>query len=429
VDKAPTIVLILVLLALLLVIAFSSGTEVAMLSVNRYRIRNRAENGELRARQLEKLLAQPDRWLGANLVILGLASVAASTVATLLALRTGQPHAISVMIALLTLVVIVFCELAPKIFAATHPESVALNFAFVYRMLLWATWPIIWLANYVARGFLRLFGMRRGSSSSNALSADELRTVVTEAGALIPQRHRQMLLSILDLERVTVNDIMIPRQEIAAIDMSVSWDDILDRLRHTPHSRLPVFDGELDQLVGILHMKRVAQELARGTLTRDRLLEISRAREPYFVPEGTPLTQQLAQFQRTRRRLAFVVNEYGDIAGLVTLEDILEEIVGEFTTDPATVTHKDVQRDAAGNWLINASATIRALNRALGWSLPALGPRTLNGLLLEKLETIPTPGTALRIGNYDFEVLQIADNAIRTVRVRAIPKAAEPAAD
>jgi Mg2+/Co2+ transporter CorB len=426
VDKAPTIVLILVLLALLLVIAFSSGTEVAMLSVNRYRIRHRASLGERRARLLEKLLAQPDRWLGANLVILGLASVAASTVATLLALRTGEQHAITVMIVLLTLVVIVFCELAPKIFAAAHPETVALNCALVYRLLLWATWPIIWLANNAARGFLRVFGVQRAGSASQALSADELRTVVTEAGALIPQRHRQMLLSILDLERVTVNDIMIPRQEISAIDISVSWDDILDRLRQTPHSRLPVYDGELDNLIGILQMKRVAQELARGTLARERLMEISAAREPYFVPEGTPLTQQLAQFQRTRRRLAFVVNEYGDIAGLVTLEDILEEIVGEFTSDPATVTHKDVQRDAAGNWLINASATIRALNRALSWSLPELGPRTLNGLLLEKLETIPTPGTALRIGNYDFEVLQIADNAIRTVRVRPIA-AAEPA--
>jgi len=420
VDKTPTIVLILVLLALLLVIAFSSGTEVAMLSVNRYRIRTRASNGERRARLLEKLLAQPDRWLGANRVILALASVAASTVATLLALRSGLPHALAIMMALLTLVVIVFCELAPKIFAAARAESVALGCAFVYRMLLWTTSPIIWLANYVARGFLRLFGVRRGSSASNALSAEELRTVVTEAGALIPQRHRQMLLSILDLERVTVNDIMIPRQEISAIDVSVSWEDILARLRQTPHSRLPVYDSELDQLIGILHM-------ARGTLSRERLMEISAAREPYFVPEGTPLTQQLSQFQRTRRRLAFVVNEYGDIAGLVTLEDILEEIVGEFTSDPATVTHKDVQRDAAGNWLVNASATIRALNRALGWGLPELGPRTLNGLLLEKLETIPTPGTALRIGNFDFEVLQIADNAIRTVRVRAIPPAETPA--
>jgi Mg2+/Co2+ transporter CorB len=424
VDKAPTIALSLILLGLLLIIAFSSGTEVAMLSVNRYRIRHRANQGEGRARLLESLLAQPDRWLGANLVILALASVAASTVATLLALRSGLPQAIVVEMVLLTVVVIVFCELAPKIFAAVHAEGVALSSAYVYQLLLWVTWPVTWIANHVAQGFLRLFGVTRATSGTEALSADELRIVVNEGGALIPARHRQMLLSILDLERVTVNDIMIPRQEIAGIDFSMNWDDILDRLRQTPHSRLPLYDGELDNLIGILHMKRVAQELVRGSLTRERLMEISAAREPYFVPEGTTLTQQLAQFQRTRRRFAFVVNEYGDVAGLVTLEDILEEIVGEFTSDPATVTHKDVSRDAAGNWLVNGSATIRALNRSLGWQLPDLGPRTLNGLLLEKLETIPAPGTSLRIGDYDFEVLQIADNAIRAVRVRPVPKAA-----
>src|SRR6202041_5366 len=362
--------------------------------------------------------AQPDRWLGANLVILALASVAASTVATLLALRSGQPNSIAVEIVLLTLVVTVFCELAPKIFAAVHAESVALHCAFVYRLLLWATWPIIWLTNYIALGFLRVFGVRRGNSASQALSADELRTVVTEAGALIPQRHRQMLLSILDLEPVTVNDIMIPRQEISAIDISMSWDDILDRLRQTPHSRLPVYDGELDNLVGILHMKRVAHELARGTLTRDRLVEIARNREPYFVPEETALNVQLSQFQRNRRRLAFVVNEYGDIEGIVTLEDILEEIVGEFTTDPASITHKDIHVERPGVFIVNASATIRALNRALQWQLPTDGPKTLNGLLLEQLEMIPDPGTALKVGPYQFEILQIADNAIKTVRVK-----------
>jgi Mg2+/Co2+ transporter CorB len=421
VDNAPTIVLILILLALLIVIAFSSGTEVAMLSVNRYRIRNRASRGELRALLLEKLLAQPDRWLGANLVVLALASVAASTVATLLAQRTGERLALPFMMILLTIVVIVFCELAPKIFAAVYTESVALGSAYIYLILLWVSSPVIWVTNHLARGFLRLVGVTRRTDATQALSTDELRTVVAEASALVPQRHRQMLLSILDLERVSVNDIMIPRQEISAIDIAMNWEDILERLRQTPHSRLPVYDGTLSNLVGVLHMKRVAQELARGTLNRERLMAIAASREPYFVPEGTPLTQQLAQFQRTRRRLAFVVDEYGDIAGLVTLEDILEEIVGEFTTDPAAVTHKDVSRDAAGNWLVNASATIRALNRSLGWQLPALGPRTLNGLLLEKLETIPTPGTALRIGDYEFEILQIADNAIRTVRVRLAP--------
>jgi Mg2+/Co2+ transporter CorB len=419
VDKAPTIALILILFGLLLVIAFSSGTEVAMLSVNRYRIRHRAEMGERRAKLLETLLARPDRWLGANLVILALASVAASTIATLLALRSGLPHAIVFELVLLTIVVIVFCELAPKIFAAVHAESVALRSAYVYRLLLWITWPVTWLANYIAQGFLSLFGVAGATGRGNALSVDELRTVVNEGGALIPARHRQMLLSILDLERVTVNDIMIPRQEIASIDVTMSWEDILDRLRNTPHSRLPVYNGDLDNLVGTLHMKRVAQELARGSLTRERLLEIAAAREPYFVPEGTTLTQQLAQFQRTRRRLAFVVNEYGDIEGFVTLEDILEEIVGEFTTDPATVTHKDIHLERPGVFIINASATVRALNRALQWQLPTTGPKTVNGLLLEQLETIPDPGTALKVGRYQFEVLQIADNAIKTVRVFA----------
>jgi len=421
-------VLIGLLLGLLLVIAFSSGTEVAMLSVNRYRIRHRASLGQRRARALERLLEQPDRWLGANLVILAAASVAASTVTTLLALRIGARIALPIAAGLLMAVMLVFCELSPKIFAALHAESVALGSASVYRVLLWVTGPVSAVANYIARGFLRLLGVTRstrGAEGVQALSSDELRSVVAEASTLVPQRHRQMLLSILDLERASVNDIMIPRQEIAGIDISMSWDDILERLRHTPHSRLPVYDGEFDRLIGVLHMKRVAQELARGTLTRERLGEIAAAREPYFVPDGTPLTQQLGQFQRTRRRLAFVVDEYGDIAGLVTLEDILEEIVGEFTNDPATVIHRDVSRDAAGNWLVNASASIRALNRSLGWELPALGARTLNGLLLEKLETIPTPGTALRIGAYEFEILQIADNAIRTVRVRAAPPTAQ----
>ncbi len=232
---------------------------------------------------------------------------------------------------------------------------------------------------------------------------------------MIPARHRQMLLSILDLGSVTVNDIMIPRHEIAAIDVDENWEDLLDKLRQTPHTRLPVYDTELDNCIGILHMKRVAHELARGTLTRERFIEIARGREPYYVPEGTPLNVQLQNFQRNRRRLAFVVNEYGDIEGLVTLEDILEEIVGEFTSDPATITHKDIHPEKPGVYIVNASATVRALNRALGWQLPTDGPKTVNGLLVERLEAIPEPGTTLRVDGYTFEVLQSGDNTIKTV--------------
>jgi Mg2+/Co2+ transporter CorB len=417
-NLAPTAPLLLALLLLLIIVAFSSGTEVAMLSVNRYRIRTRAQAGSATARVLERLLERPDEWLGANLVILAAASTFASAIATILAQRSGHRYAVPLAVALLTIVVIVFCELAPKIYAASNPEGVALHASVIYRVLVLVTRPALWLANTLAYGFLWIFGVGRATATSQALSADELRTVVSEAAPVIPARHRQMLLSILDLGRVTVNDIMIPRQEIAGVEVSESWEDILTQLRQTPHTRLPVYEGELDNLIGLLHMKRVANELVRGELTRERLIEIARSREPYFVPEGTALNVQLGYFQRNRRRFAFVVNEYGDIEGLVTLEDILEEIVGEFTTDPATVTHKDVHPERPGVFIVNASATIRALNRALGWQLPTGGPKTVNGLLLEHLEMIPDSGTMVRVGNYEFEVLQIGDNAIRTVRVR-----------
>ena len=427
-NEAPTLILLLSMLALLLIIAFSSGTEVAMLSVNRYRVKHRAQEGQSTARVLENLLQKPDEWLGANLVILAAASAFASSIATILAQRTGRSYAVPAAVVVLTVVMIVFCELAPKIYAAARPDPVALSSARIYRVLVLVARPLIWLTNRMAYGLLMLFGVGRSSRASNALSTEELRAAVAEAGPLIPARHRQMLLSILDLGQITVNDIMIPRQEISGIDVRDNWDDILDQLRQTPHTRLPVYDGELDSLLGILHMKRVAQELARGTLTRERLTEIANSREPYFVPEETPLNVQLAQFQRNRRRLAFVVNEYGDIEGLVTLEDILEEIVGEFTSDPATVLHKDVHLERPGVYIVNASATIRALNRALQWHLPTDGPKTINGLLLERLETIPDRGTTLRVEGYVFEVLQIADNAIRTVRIQTPGELALPAA-
>ncbi len=423
-QNAPSWILIVSLVVLLALIAFSSGTEVAMLSANRYKIRAAAKSGKRTAKALDALLSTPESWLGANLVILALASVAASAIVTLLAQRTGYEHAIPIAAGTLAVFMIVFCELAPKIFAALRPDPVALSSTYIYKVLVFLMTPFSWFANKAAYAFLRLFGVKPVSESGQAMSPDELRSVVAEAGPMIPTRHRQMLLSILDLEHVTVNDIMIPRQEINSINVEDNWEDILDQLRQTPHTRLPLHVGELDNLIGIIHMKRVAQELARDTLTRERLIELARAREPYFVPEGTSLTVQLNHFQRNRRRMAFVVDEYGDIQGFVTLEDILEEIVGEFTTDPATVTHKHVHREAAGAFIINASATVRAINRSLGWQLPTDGPKTLNGLLVEKLETLPETGALVNIGEYAFEVLQIGENTIRTVRARRAPSPA-----
>lgn len=419
-EHTPTVILLIALLVLMVFTAFSSGTEVAMLSVNRYKIRTRANNGQRSARLLLQQLERPDEWLGANLIVLTISTMFIGSIATILALRSNIDWVVWVAPVALGTVVLVFCELAPKIYAARHTESVALGSAWIYRVLVLITsWPMRAITA-AAYGFLWLFGVRTRTSQDTTLSADELRTVVSEAGPLIPSRHRQMLMSILDLERVTVNDIMIPRQEIAGIDLDDTWDDIEEQLRVTPHTRLPVYQGDIDNMIGLLHMKRLAQEMARGEIDHEKLEELARSREPYFVPEGTSLTVQLSAFQRNRRRIGFVVDEYGDIEGLVTLEDLLEEIVGEFTTDPATITHKDIHVERNGSYIINASATIRALNRALGWQLPTNGPKTLNGLLLERLETIPERGASLLLHQLQFEVLQLADNTIKTVRVQPL---------
>ncbi|MGH8263109.1 MAG: HlyC/CorC family transporter [Steroidobacterales bacterium] len=411
---------------LLVLMAFFAGTETALMSVNRYRLRHKAAAGHRGARLAEKLLEKPDALIGVILLGAALANVLAPAVLTMIVQQLGGDERI-VFAAVIGLgaIIFIFCELAPKTYGVLHAERLALPSAFVYRPLLFVFTPIIWVANKLARGLLRAVGMSAEDAASHSLSADELRTAVAEAAVSVPQRHRQMLMSILDLERVTVDDIMIPRNDVTGIDITDEWDQILEQLRRTQHTRMPLYEGDLDQLIGLLHMKNVARELARGKLTRELLVDIAQAREAYFVPEGTTLNTQLLNFQRNRRRMAFVVDEYGDVQGLVTLEDILEEIVGEFTTDTASIMHKDVHREADGTYVVNASATVRALNRAMHWKLPTEGPKTLNGLIVEHLQSIPEPGTALRIGNYAIEVIQTADNVAKTVRLREIEQRGE----
>src|SRR6202789_1091358 len=405
------------LAGLLILAAFFAGSETALMSLNRYRLRHRANEGHRGARLAEALLAHPDRLIGLILLLSTLVNVAAPMLVGFIALRLGGEFLVAFAAAALILVLLIFCEVAPKTFGALHPERLALPAAYIYTPLLLLLYPFVWATNLLANGVLLLLGVSR-QQASNSLSSEELRTVVAEAGAMIPQRHRQMLVSILDLEKATVEDIMVPRVEIVGIDMEDSWDKILEQLRQSQHTRLPVFEGDIDRILGVLHMKRVVHELARGRLDHDSLIEAASARDVYFVPSGTPLNTQLLNFQRDKRRLAFVVDEYGDIQGLVTLDDILEEIVGEFTTDPATMMHKDVHREADGSFVVNASTTIRALNRSMRWNLPTSGPKTLNGLIVEFLETIPETGTTLKMSDYMLEVLQTGDSAIKTARIR-----------
>jgi Mg2+/Co2+ transporter CorB len=405
------------LAGLLILAAFFAGSETALMSLNRYRLRHRASEGSRSARMTEALLKRPDRLIGLILLLSTVVNVAAPILTGFIALRLGGEYLVAVSAAVLAFVLLIFCEVAPKTFGALHPERLALPSAYIYTPLLFLLYPFVWATNLLANAVLRLFGVSQ-QVAANSLSSEELRTVVAEAGAMIPRRHQQMLVSILDLENATVEDIMVPRNEIVGIDLDDDWDRILEQLRQSQHTRLPLYEGEIDRIIGTLHMKQVVHALARGKLDRDALIAAARAREAYFVPSGTTLNNQLLNFQRSRRRQAFVVDEYGDIQGLITIDDILEEIVGEFTTDPATMMHKDVHSEPDGSYVANASATIRALNRSMRWNLPTDGPKTLNGLIVEFLETIPEPGTTLKLADYMLEVLQTGDNAIKTVRIR-----------
>ncbi|HEY0749053.1 MAG TPA: HlyC/CorC family transporter [Steroidobacteraceae bacterium] len=417
-EPPPLGLLFAALAALLILAAFFAGSETALMSLNRYRLRHMAAAGNRGARLAEKLLKRPDRLIGLILLLSTLVNVTAPMLVGYLALRLGGGEFfVAFGAAILAFMLLIFCEVAPKTYGALHPARLALPAAYIYTPLLFLLYPFVWFTNLLANGVLRLFGVSR-EVAANSLSSEELRTVVAEAGAMIPRRHQQMLVSILDLENATVEDIMVPRNEIVGIDIDDDWDRILEQLRQSQHTRLPVYQGEIDRIIGLLHMKQVVHELARGHLDIDTLTAAAQAREPYFVPSGTTLNTQLLNFQRNRRRLAFVVDEYGDIQGLVTIEDILEEIVGEFTSDPATMMHKDVHAEADGSFVASASATIRALNRSMRWNLPTDGPKTLNGLIVEFLETIPEPGTTLKMADYMLEVLQTSDNAIKTVRIR-----------
>jgi Mg2+/Co2+ transporter CorB len=415
-DRFPVGLAAAGLVVAVLLSALFSSTETALMSLNRYRLRHLARQGSAAARLTELLLARPDRLIGVILLGNTLANVAAASIVTLLTLHYAGEQWLALASAALTLVLLLFGEVGPKTYGALNAERLALPAAYLYRPLLWICHPLVWLISSITSALLRLVGVSAARVASHSLSADELRTVVAEAGALIPLRHQQMLVSILDLEHVHVEEIMVPRGEISGIDLHDGWEATLEVLRDAQHTRLPVYAGDLDHIVGELDMKRVARELARGTLGPDTLERLARQREPYYVPVGTTLNQQLVAFQQDQRRHAYVVDEYGDVEGLVTLEDILEEIVGEFTTLPQALRH-EIRAEADGSYLVAGATPLRVLNKSLGWKLPTAGPRTLNGLILEYLETIPEPGTSLKLDGHAVEVLQIADNAIKTARI------------
>jgi Mg2+/Co2+ transporter CorB len=415
VTDIPLSVLFGALVVLIVLSGFFSGSETSMMALNRYRLRHLAQQRHRGARLASALLERPDRLIGLILLGNNFVNILASSLATIIALRLAGEAGIAIATGLLTLVILIFAEVAPKTLAVLHPERLAFLASYALTPLLKLFYPLVWTINWIANGLLAVVGVPSDRVDREKLTSDELRTVVNEAGSMISQRYIRMLLSILDLEKVSVDDIMVPRNEIDGIDLEDSENNILEQLASSQHTLLPVYRGDIDTIVGVLHLRRVVAELKYASLSKERLL--GWAQEPYFVPAGTPLDTQLRNFQRHQRRIGLVVDEYGDIQGLVALEDILEEIVGEFTTDPAAQI-SDVFSQADGSYLIDASASIRDLNRTMHWELPVDGPKTLNGLILEYLETIPQAGTSLLIAGYPVEVVQTKENAVKTVRIK-----------
>jgi Mg2+/Co2+ transporter CorB len=413
-------VLFLALIILVLLSAFFSGSETGLMTLNRYRLRHLAEQGHPGAQRAARLLERPDRLIGLILLGNNFVNILASMLTTLIALKLWGESGIAIAAGVLTLVVLIFAEVTPKTLAALHPERIALASAWIYTPLMKLLSPLVWLVNIVATAVLKLLGVPTEVRASQALSTEELRTVVKEAGAMIPARHQEMLLNLMDLEKVTVEDIMVPRNEVVGIDIDAQWESIITQLSGSQYTRLPLFRENIDRVIGILHMRDVLPPLYREELDREVLQRI--AREPYFIPENTSLNRQLLNFQRNKRRIGFVVDEYGDMQGLITLEDILEEIVGEFTSDPAAQ-FDDIVPQEDGTWLVDGSITIRTLNAALHMSLPIDGPKTLNGLIIEYLEMIPDAGTSVLLDRHPIDILLIKENMVKTVRIHpALPE-------
>ncbi len=418
-NEIPLSALFTILGLLIILSGFFSSSETALMTLNRYRLRHLAKAGHRSAKLAARLLERPDRLIGVILLGNNFVNILAASLATVIALRLYGEGAIGAASLLLTLIILIFAEVAPKTFAALHPERLAFPFSWPLAGLLKVLYPIVWVTNGIANQLLKLGGVDIAHRGAESLSREELRTVVNEAGSMIPRRHQKMLLNILDLEKATVEDIMVPRSEIVGIDLEDSWEDIVAQLGNSQHTRIPVYRDSIDDVLGVLHMRKVIPDLIKGKLDREQLE--ARMKTPYFVPEGTRLHTQLMNFQRSKRRIGMVVDEYGDIMGLVTLEDILEEIVGEFTTDPAAGSrHLRPQED--GSYLAQGGISVRELNRALDWQLPTDGPKTLNGLVLEHLQAIPEPGTSVKIHGYPVTIVQTQDNKVKTAEIRPIPR-------
>lgn len=421
-ESIPFWLHLLALVLLLLVSAFFSISETSMMALNRFRLGHLVRQGRAGAAVAADLLGKTDRLLGTILLGNNLVNTLLTALVTALAIRTFGDNDTVLVIAtsLVAFLIIVFAEITPKIIGARHPEQIALPASHVLRALIALFSPVVWLLNLLVGRMLRAIGVDSASQAPNQLSLEEIRSIVLESGHFIPEKHRSILLNLFDLETITVDDVMIPRPRIESLDLTVSARELRAQLATCYHNKLPVCEGEINRVIGMLHVRRVLSLLEREELTADDLRPL--LTEPYFVPSGTAVFAQLQHFQRNRQRIALVVDEYGEVLGLVTLEDIIEEIIGKFTTSVPGTAETDLQWDDEGAALVEGTALLRELNRDLGTRFPLDGPRTLNGLILEALRDLPVASISVRFDDVVVEVLQIEDRRVRSARLRRLPE-------
>lgn len=419
--------LVTLLFVLIGMSAYFSSSETAMMALNRYRLRHLAEKGHSGANRAQQLLERPDRLIGVILLGNNFVNILATQIATILTLQLLGRDGLLITTIALTVVILIFAEVLPKTLAAMNPERIAFPSTLLLKPLLWVLYPLVWTVNGVSNGILDWFDINPRTAGADPLDREELRTVVKEAGAMIPRKHRQMLFGILDLEHASVEDIMVPRAEIDAFDLDDEWSDVIGQLVSCRHTRVPCYRGTLDNVVGVLHVRSLTRLVQSTEEFRLSDLE-AMLRAPYFVPTRTNLHTQLINFQRRRERLALAVDEYGEIEGLVTIDDLLEQVVGEFTTDLQNYV-RDVYPQADGTFLVDGGTNIRELNRANRWHLPEHGPKTLNGLILDALGDIPETGTSLRIDDYTIEIVHSTEHIVKNARItppESVPQSPQP---
>ncbi|EMK5744368.1 HlyC/CorC family transporter [Proteus mirabilis] len=416
-EHVSTTTLIIILIGMIFASAYFSGTETSMMTINRYRLRHAAKQGNRSAKRVEKLLQRPDRLISLVLIGNNLINIVASALATIVGMRLYGDAGVAIATGVLTFVILIFAEVLPKSIAALYPERFAYPSSVLLSPLQKIMLPVVWFFNQITLVFMRIFGIKSPVIQGNAVSKEELRTIVNESKSKLSQRNQNMLISILDLEKVTIGDIMVPRNEIFGIDVNDEWKSIVRQLTHSPHGRIVLYRDTLDDVIGMLRVREAYRLMTEKKEFTKQIL-IKAADKIYFIPESTPLSLQLVNFQRNNEKAGIVVDEYGEIQGLVTVEDILEEIVGDFTTSMPPSLAEEVIPQKDGSLLVDGTTNIRDINKAFACHLPENEARTINGVIIEELGDLPVVGAKITIDGYEFEVLEVQDNVIKKALIR-----------